>query len=136
MKLRKIEPSDPEPSREVLEVEVERLGVRPSRAEVIRGRAVKYFMPVILGGLVDFGDLITASPILAPIALPVGMAVGYFFGRWLEAPPSWRFVIGALVGVYWIVPFTSPIPVAALTAGFVTIFKPDMMQREPFSAEK
>ena len=132
MKLRKKDQDALEPRQEVLEVEVERLGVRPSRMEVIRGRAANVIKPVILGGLVDFGDLIT-SPILAPIFLPLGMLVGYLFAKWLEAPPTWRFYIAALVGVYWIVPFTSPVPIAALTAGFVAIFKPDVMKHDPLS---
>ena len=102
--------SAPGRSPEVLEVEVERLGVRPSRLDVIKSRAVKVLMPVLLGGLVDFGDLIT-SPILAPIFLPLGMLVGYLFAKWLDAPPTWRFCIAALVGVYWVcLLYTSPSP--------------------------
>ena len=132
MKLTKKDQDALEPQREVLEVEVERLGVRPSRWEVIRGRFVNVLKPVVLGGLVDFGDLIT-SPILAPVFLPLGMLVGYLFAKWLEAPPTWRLCIAAMVGVYWIVPFTSPVPVAALTAGFVTIFRPDVMKHDPLS---
>ena len=77
---------------------MERLGVRPSRLDVIKSRAVKVLMPVLLGGLVDFGDLIT-SPILAPIFLPLGMLVGYLFAKWLDAPPTWRCLL-----------YTSPSP--------------------------
>lgn len=124
------------PQREVLEVEVERLGVRPSWVEVIRGRIVGVLKPVVLGGLVDFGDLLTVSPILAPIALPVGVLVGYMFAKWLDVPPTWRFLIAGLVGVYWIVPFTSPVPIAALIAGFVAIFKPDVMKHDPLSGQE
>lgn len=131
MKLRKPDLS-PEPQPEVLEVEVERLGVRPSRVDVIKRRAINLLMPVGLGALVDLGDLVT-SPILAPIFLPLGMLVGYLFARWLDVPPTWRFCIAAMVGVYWIVPFTSPVPLAAVTAGFVAIFRPSAMSGDPLS---
>ncbi|QDV08654.1 hypothetical protein Poly30_42070 [Planctomycetes bacterium Poly30] len=130
MNLRKHNPDTLSAPREVIEVEVERLGVQPSRIEVIQTRAVSVLKPIMLGGLVDLCDILS-MPALAPIFLPLGMVVGYIFARWLDAPPTWRVIIAALVGVYWVVPFTSPIPVAAATAAFVYIFKPDVMRRDP-----
>lgn len=115
---------------EIVEVEVERLGVKPTRREVVRERVVSLFKPILLGAMVDLGDVIT-PPMFAPIVLPVGLFVGYLFARVLDAPPTWRLLIAGLVGVYWIVPFTSPIPVAAATAAIVYIFRPDVMERDP-----
>ena len=132
MKLKKKDRNAPRPQPEVLEVEVERLGVRPSWIEVIRGRVMNVLKPVILGGLIDAVDVIS-SPLLAAFFLPLGLVVGYLFAKWLDVPPTWRLGISALVGIYWIVPFTSPVPLAAVIAGFVAIFKPDVMSHDPIS---
>ncbi|MFT5734646.1 MAG: hypothetical protein ACJA0P_001350 [Planctomycetota bacterium] len=130
MKLSKHNPDTTPVTREVVEVEVERLGVEPTRLEAMQERAASVLKPIMLGGLVDVCDILTSSA-LAPIFMPLGMVVGYIFAKWLDAPPTWRVVIAVMVGVYWIVPFTSPIPVAAATAAFVYVFKPEVMRRDP-----
>lgn len=130
MRLRKHNPDTTPRPREVVEVEVERLGVQPTRRDVIQSRVMGVVKPVVLGALVDLCDVLSITA-LAPIFLPFGMVVGYIFAKWLDAPPTWRVMIAALVGVYWVVPFTSPIPLASATAAFVYIFKPDVMRRDP-----
>ncbi len=127
MKLTKHNPDTDQPLVEVVEVEVERLGVMPTRREVLMKRTVGVLKPVVLGLLVDAGDLISGGPFF----LPIGVVVGYLFARWLDAPPTWCVVIAGVVGVYWMTPFTNFMPLAAPIAAFVYIFKPEMMERDP-----
>ena len=117
-------------SREVIEVEVERLGVQPTRRELASKRFMEILKPVALGAMVDLCDLFTFAP-FSPFFLVLGMIVGYLFAKWLDAPPTWRIVISGIVGVYWVIPLTGPIPLAAAIAAFVYIFKPEVMRRDP-----
>lgn len=117
---------------EVVEVEVERLGVRPSKRRAFLAKAWAILGPVVFALLVDAGDLLTGSPLMIPFALPAGMLVGYIFSGFLDVTPTWRIGITLATGIYWASPFTALIPLATVSATVGQIAAPGSMQEEPF----
>lgn len=117
--------------RDVIEIEeVERLGVRPTRSEVVRKRAWNILLPTVLGMVIDGGDLFTS---MMTIAFPLGCVIGFVWAGFLDVPPTWRLVITVLTGAYLVAPFTTMVPVATLVAVIVQVFHPKALQREPFA---
>ncbi|MEM9379804.1 MAG: hypothetical protein AAGB93_07615 [Planctomycetota bacterium] len=121
--------SDPE----VIEVEVERLGVPPTRGQKIRRRLFDTLVPIVVAVAIDTGDLgLGLVPIGRPLALPVGLLAGYVFSGYLRVAPTWRVILTCVVGLYFALPFTGPIPLATILAAGVQLFDPDRFKREPF----
>ena len=123
-------------AREVVEVDVERLGEEgagggvPSPHADFGDRLWRRSAPVLLALFLDAADLLTAGP-LGLIGLPLGMLAGYAYAGLLGAPPRMRRVITALTGVYFMTPLTGLVPLAAITAMVVQIIAPERLGREP-----
>ena len=123
-------------AREVVEVDVERLGEEgagggvPSPHADFGDRLWRRSAPVLLALFLDAADLLTAGP-LGLIGLPLGMLAGYAYAGLLGAPPRMRIVITALTGVYFMTPLTGLVPLAAITAMVVQIIAPERLGREP-----
>ena len=126
-------PSGEPETPEVIEVEVERLGERPSAAKVIGGHLWNRVGPVLLAMFIDVGDLFTIGPLLF-LGVPLGMLAGYVFSGFLGVSPTWRIAFTVITGVYWVVPFTTFLPLATITAAVVQIVAPDKFKEEPFGA--
>ena len=122
-------------AREVVEVDVERLGEEgtgggvPSPHADFGDRLWRRSAPVLLALFLDAADLLTAGP-LGLIGLPLGMLAGYAYAGLLGAPPRMRTVITALTGVYFMTPLTGLVPLAAVTAMVVQIIA-ERLGREP-----
>ncbi|MEM1450129.1 MAG: hypothetical protein AAF957_12835 [Planctomycetota bacterium] len=122
-------PTDPE----VIEVEVERLGVHPTRGQRLRRRVIDTLVPILVAVAIDTGDLgLGLVPIGRPLALPVGLLAGYVFSGYLRVAPTWRVILTCVIGLYFALPFTGPIPLATILAACVQLFDPDRFKREPF----
>lgn len=123
-------------AREVVEVDVERLGEEgagggvPSPHADFGDRLWRRSAPVLLALFLDAADLLTAGP-LGLIGLPLGMLAGYAYAGLLGAPPRMRTVITVLTGVYFMTPLTGLVPLAAVTAMVVQIIAPERLGREP-----
>ena len=123
-------------AREVVEVDVERLGEEGAGGGAASPRAAfgdrlwRRSAPVLLALFLDAADLLTAGP-LGLIGLPLGMLAGYVYAGLLGAPPRLRLVITALTGVYFMTPLTGLVPLAAITAMLVQIIAPERLGREP-----
>lgn len=123
-------------AREVVEVDVERLGEEgagggvPSPHADFGDRLWRRSAPVLLALFLDAADLLTAGP-LGLIGLPLGMLAGHAYAGLLGAPPRMRTVITALTGVYFMTPLTGLVPLAAITAMVVQIIAPERLGREP-----
>lgn len=116
---------------EVIEVEVERLGVKPSAGRAMMGRVWNAVGPVVAALFIDAGDAATTG-IFAPLGLPLGMLAGYVLAGFLGVSPTWRIAITMLTGLYWAVPFTGFLPFATVTAAVVQVVAPNTLKEEPF----
>ena len=120
--------------KEVIEVEVERFEHGAGPPAGLRGRFLSRLWralgPVLLGMLVDCGDLATLGP-LALVAFPAGMVAGYLFSGFLDVSPTWRVGITVLTGLYWASPLNF-VPLATVFATAVQVFRPGALAREPF----
>ena len=116
-----------EESREVLEVEVERLplseegGAGPARApgpgEAAR-RAHRALGPVLAGVLVDVVDAATVTPLLG---LALGLPAGYYLARQLGLERGSSLRMAAIVALYCGVPGTLGLPLGTLTGAYVRL---------------
>ena len=126
------------PAREVVEVEVERLGGARAGSGAVSPLAAfgerlwRRLAPVLLALFLDAADLLTAGP-LGVIGLPLGMLAGYAYAGALGVPPTMRIVITAVTGVYFMTPLTGLVPVATITAMVVQIVAPERLEHEPFA---
>lgn len=131
------------PRREVVEVEVERLGgpdplgpdplgPEPTRLEALGNRIWRATAPVLMAMFLDLGDLLTAGP-LGAIGLPLGLVLGYLVGGFIDVPPTWRIALMVLTGVYFMAPFTSMVPLATVLAFVLKVAAPKQLRREPFA---
>ncbi len=120
---------------EIIEVEVERLGVKPSAAKAMTSRVWNAVGPIVAALFIDAGDAATRG-ILAPLGVPLGMLAGYFLSGFLGASPTWRIAITMLTGLYWVAPFTDWLPFATVTAAVLQVVAPNKIKEEPFGARR
>ena len=124
-------------AREVVEVEVERLGGEragsaPGSLATFGDRLWRRLAPVLLALFLDAADLLTAGP-LGAIGLPLGMLAGYAYAGLLGVPPTMRIVITVVTGVYFMTPLTGLVPAATITAMVIQIVAPERLEHEPFA---
>lgn len=120
---------------EVIEVEVERLGEKPSMAKAMGSRLWNAVGPVLLALFLDAGDFLTTGP-LAVLGVPLGMLAGYVFSGFVGASPTWRIAITMLTGLYWVAPVTGFLPFATVTATVMQVVAPNKLKEEPFGAPR
>lgn len=125
-------------AREVVEVEVERLGGEragggaQSPLATFGDRLWRRLAPVLLALFLDAADLLTAGP-LGAIGLPLGLLAGYAYAGLLGVPPTMRIVITVVTGVYFMTPLTALVPAATITAMVIQIVAPERLEHEPFA---
>lgn len=92
--------------------------------EVVKiSRFKRLFAPILAGGLIDAVDLATFGPIGLSLGLLAGGLVGWWLAPLLGFAQHRRWLGSLLSGLYCMIPFTSLLPLASVTAGLTRLFK-------------
>ena len=108
----------------------------PSRAEDLAprppSRMKRLLAPVLAGALIDAVDFATFGPIGLSLGLLAGGLVGWWLSPLLGFQSHRRWLGALLSGLYCMIPFTSLLPLATLSAGLAhTLREPDEAAKAP-----